>query len=397
MSIILKRLLAVVAALALLATACGGSDTDSASDNSDSEATSTTDDGDADATDTAVGADACDTVDDVTLQLQWFAQAQFAGYYAAADEGLYAARCLNVTITEGGVDIVPQQQLASGAADFAISWVPKALVSREEGLDIVDVGQIFQRSGTLQVSFADSGISSPADFAGKKIGSWGFGNEFEVLAGARAAGVEPGIDFEIVQQNFDMLALINGDIDAAQAMTYNEYAQVLETVNPDTGELFTADDLTVINWNDVGSAMLQDAIWADGSRLDDPAYQNVTTRFIAASIEGWAWCRDNADACVEVVLNNGPTLGESHQAWQLNEVSALIWPSPDGAGLITDDAWAQTVDVSTSEGVLAAAPDAGAYTNEWAEAALKLLADSGVDAVGNGFSKIDVTLNEGGS
>jgi len=370
----LQRLFTLMAILALLATACG-------SDSSSSSAASSGD---------------CDTVDDVSLQVQWFAQAQFAGYYAAVDEGLYAARCLNVTILEGGIDIVPQQQLASGAADFAISWVPKALVSREEGIDIVNVAQIFQRSGTLQVSFADSGINSPADLAGRKVGSWGFGNEFELLAGSRAAGVEPGVDYEIVQQNFDMLAMINGEIDAAQAMIYNEYAQVLETENPATGELFTVDDLSVINWNDVGTAMLQDAIWADGARLGDSAYQDITTRFIAASVEGWAWCRDNADSCVDVVLANGPTLGKSHQAWQLNEVSNLIWPSPAGAGMIDQGLWDQTIDVATSEGVLAGAPDGSAFTNEYAEAALKLLADAGVDTTGSGFQPATVTLNAGG-
>jgi len=370
----LQRLFTLMAILALLATACG-------SDSSSSSAASSGD---------------CDTVDDVSLQVQWFAQAQFAGYYAAVDESLYAARCLNVTILEGGIDIVPQQQLASGAADFAISWVPKALVSREEGIDIVNVAQIFQRSGTLQVSFADSGINSPADLAGRKVGSWGFGNEFELLAGSRAAGVEPGVDYEIVQQNFDMLAMINGEIDAAQAMIYNEYAQVLETENPATGELFTVDDLSVINWNDVGTAMLQDAIWADGARLGDSAYQDITTRFIAASVEGWAWCRDNADSCVDVVLANGPTLGKSHQAWQLNEVSNLIWPSPAGAGMIDQGLWDQTIDVATSEGVLAGAPDGSAFTNEYAEAALKLLADAGVDTTGSGFQPATVTLNAGG-
>ena len=369
-----KRLFVVVAAIALLATACGSDDDDTASGTGD-----------------------CDSIDDVTLQLQWFAQAQFAGYYAAVDEGLYANHCLNVTILEGGVDIVPQQQLASGAADFAISWVPKALVSREEGLDIVNVGQIFQRSGTLQVSFAGSGISGPADFAGRKVGSWGFGNEFELLAGSRAAGVEPGVDYEIVQQNFDMFALINGEIDAAQAMIYNEYAQVLETVNPDTGELFTADDLTVIDWNDEGTAMLQDAIWADGERLGDSDYEDIATRFIAASVEGWAWCRDNSTACVDVVLANGPTLGKSHQTWQLNEISGLIWPSPDGAGVINQDLWDQTVDVATSEGVLAGAPDSDSFTNEYAEAAQKLLAGRDIDVTGSGFSPTSVTLEEGGN
>lgn len=340
-------------------------------------------------------ADDCDQSDDVTLQLQWFAQAQFAGYYAAVDQGFYADQCLNVTIAEGGIDIVPQQQLASGAADYAISWVPKALVSREGGLDIVNVAQIFQRSGTLQVSFADSGINGPQDLAGKKVGNWGFGNEFELLAGSRSNGVEPGVDYELVQQSFDMLALISGDIDAAQAMTYNEYAQVLETVNPATGELFTADDLTVINWNDVGTAMLQDAIWADGSKLGDDAYVDQTVRFIAASVQGWVWCRDNADECVDVVLNSGSTLGKSHQTWQLNEINKLIWPSSKGAGVMDLSLWAQTLSVATSENVLEGSPDSDAYTTEYAEAALELL--DGMDVKGDDWDPVTVTLNEGGS
>ena len=135
----------------------------------------------------------CDTPTPVKLQLQWFVQAQFAGYFAAVDQEFYGDDCLDVEILEGGVDIVPQQQLADGAADFAIAWVPKALQTREAGADIVNIAQIFQRSGTLQVSFVDAGITSPDDFAGKKIGNWGFGNEYEIFAALTEAGLDPGI------------------------------------------------------------------------------------------------------------------------------------------------------------------------------------------------------------
>lgn len=373
------RILALMAVLALVATACAG------------ETEETTE---APAATEAAG---CETIDEVSLQLQWVTQSQFAGYFAAVDQGFYEDFCLNVTILEGGVDIVPQQQLGSGAADFAVSWVPKALVSREEGVDIVNVAQVFQRSGTLQVSFASAGIGGPEDLAGKKVGNWGYGNEFELLAGTRKVGLEPGVDYELVQQNFDMLALLAGDIDAAQAMTYNEYAQVLESINPDTGELYQPEDFSVINWNDVGTAMLQDAIWASGERLaSDPAYADITTRFIAGSIQGWAWCRDNADDCVDVVLDNSPILGRSHMAWMLNEINALVWPSPGGAGVMDTALWDQTIEVATSEGVLAGAPDADAYTTEYAEAAVALLEAAGVDVVGASWTPITVELLEGG-
>ncbi len=389
---LLTRVLVPLLALSLLAAACGDDDEAEPDPEPAPEAT----DGD-DAAEPEPAEPEPAELTEVTLQLQWFTQAQFAGYYAARDLGFYNDVGLDVTILEGGVDIVPASVLDSGAADFAVSWVPRGLVPREEGANITNIAQVFQRSATLQVSFAGSGINSVSDLAGRTVGNWGFGNEFELLAGLRKNGLDPQSDVTLVQQNFDMLALISGDIDAAQAMIYNEYAQVLETINPDTGELYQPEDLNIINWNDEGTAMLQDALWADADRLESDAdYRDVAVRFVEASIRGWAHCRDNSDACVEVVLNNVPTLGESHQAWQLNEISSLIWPSPLGAGVMDPDLWTQTVDVATGESILSAAPDDGAYRTDIAEEALANLRDQGIDVIGSGFERVVVELREGG-
>ena len=130
-----------------------------------------------------------------------------------------------------------------------------------------------------------SGIKSPADFKGKKIGNWGFGNEFEVFAGITKAGLDPAADVELVQQQFDMTGLLNKEIDAAEAMTYNEYAQLLETKNPDTGKLYTPEDFSAISYEAEGVGMLQDAIWANEEKLaSDAAYQDLTQRFVQASL-----------------------------------------------------------------------------------------------------------------
>ncbi len=340
----------------------------------------------------------------VKLQLQWFTQAQFAGYYAAVDQGCYAEAGLDVEILQGAVEIVPQDVLATGGADFALAWVPKALASREAGANIVDIAQIFQRSGTLQVSFKEAGITSSADFAGKKIGSWGFGNEFEIFAALGAAGLDPATDVEIIGQNFDMQGLLSGDIDAAEAMTYNEYAQVLEAKNPDTGALYTPDELNVVSYEEEGVGMLQDAIWADGDRLaNDPAYKTTATAFVKASLKGWAFCRDNAEACRDIVLANGPTLGAGHQLWQMNEINALIWPAADGVGHIDQAAWDRTVSIASSTPNLDGAtvltqPVGGdAFTNEIVDAALAELKDEGVDINGNSWTRLDVTVTEGGA
>jgi NitT/TauT family transport system substrate-binding protein len=155
----LKFAFAGIAVMSLVVGACGGSDDEATEDTS------------AATEETTAPAEECTTPTPVKLQLQWFTQAQFAGYYAAQDQGFYADQCLDVTIMEGAVDITPQNVLADGQADFAISWVSKALASREGGANIVNIGQVFQRSGTLQVSFKDKNITTAADFKGKKIGN----------------------------------------------------------------------------------------------------------------------------------------------------------------------------------------------------------------------------------
>jgi NitT/TauT family transport system substrate-binding protein len=336
-------------------------------------------------------------LDEVRLQLQWAPQAQFAGYFAAQEQGFFEANGLAVTIIDGGPEVIPQQ--AGSAADgpeFTISWVPKVLEAREgsPASDLVNIAQIFQRSGTLSVSWKDSNITGPADFAGKKVGVWDFGNEFEVTAGAKKVGLEQGVDYEKVIQPFDMTLLLSREIDVAEAMIYNEYAQVLETVNPETGNLYQPTDLNVINWNDEGVAMLQDALFARASWLAEAGNEDVATRFLKASFQGWIYCRTNPADCIQHTVDAGSTLGTGHQTWMMNEINALIWPSPNGIGMMDPALWQQTVDVSLEAGIIKAAPPAEAYRTDLATAALAGITE---DTKGADFQKGVVEVTEGGN
>ncbi|WP_369816275.1 ABC transporter substrate-binding protein [Agromyces sp. Soil535] len=337
----------------------------------------------------------------VTLQLQWLTQAQFGGYYLAQANGYWEDLGLDVEIIPGAVDIVPQDVLAAGDVDFAIAWVPKALASIEAGANITNIAQIFERSATLQVAWADSGIEGPADLSGKQVGSWGFGNEWELFAGLTEANAS---GYSIVQQNFDMNALLNHEIDAAQAMTYNEYAQLLEAVNPETGELYQPEDFSVIDWNEVGTAMLQDAIWANTERLEsDEEYQDIAVKLIQGAILGWIDQRDDPQAAADAVTAAGSTLGTSHQLWMANEINKLIWPSTDGIGRINEIQWDATVEMAlgtkNQDGaqVITTDPPDTAYTNEYVEEALSNLEADGVDILGADYEPIEVTLEEGGN
>ncbi|MFF0909835.1 ABC transporter substrate-binding protein [Microbacterium enclense] len=346
---------------------------------------------------------------EISLQLQWLPQAQFAGYYVALDQGYFEEEGFDsVEVLPSGGDIVPQDALVAGDVDFAVAWVPKVLGTLEnQGVELTDIAQVFQKSGTTQVSWKDSGITGVDDFEGKRIGSWGFGNEWEIFA----AMADQGLDASTVQittQDFSMNALLDRDVDAAQAMTYNELAQLLETVNPETGELYTMDDIDVISYEDTAGAMLQDAIWADTARLnDDPAYADAATRFLKAVIKGWVFARDNPEEAADITYQAATApgvdafpVGPTHQLWQMNEVNKLIWTGGQ-FGLIDADAWDRTV-----QGALAAVnqdglnlittePAESAYSNEYIEAALSALEDEGVTVDGE-YTPIELTLTEGG-
>ncbi len=357
----------------------------------------------------AAGAGAQSTAPDLTkvrLQLQWEPQAQFAGYFAAAAKGFYAAEGLDVEMVPGGATVDNQGAGSDkNGPEFTIAWVPKVLVLREKGPDVsdlVNIAQVFQRSGTREVSWApghgpaptvEQSITKPEDFKGKKIGVWDYGNDYEIIAAGRKVGLEAGTDYERIIQPFDMSLLLNRQIDAAEAMIYNEYAQVLEATNPDTGTLYQPEDLNFIDTNAVGAAMLQDALWARASWLAEAGNEDIATRFLKASFEGWMYCRDNPDECVQITLDQGPTLPAGHQAWQMSKINTLVWPSATGIGDMPVDTWNQTIQIAKDAKLLTTDPDPSAYRTDLAAAARAQIQG---DTTGANFTPVTVTVTAGG-
>jgi NitT/TauT family transport system substrate-binding protein len=337
-------------------------------------------------------------LDKVTLQLKWVTQAQFAGYYAAVAKGYYKQFGLDVTLKVGGPSITPEQVVASGQAQVGVDWLPSLLATRDTGTDLVNIAQMFSRSGMTEITWKSSGIDSIAKMKNKTVGVWCCGNQFELFAALTKYGMDPQKNkgVKIFNQPFDMNAFLQKKIDAAAAMTYNELAQVLETKNPATGKLYTLNDLNVMKMQDQGTGMLEDELFTTRDWLN--SHRDVAMRVVAASERGWIYCRDHVQDCTNIVLKNGPTLGKGHQLWQMNEINKLIWPNNLGIGVMDAKAFKQTAAIALKYKVIKKAASTQAYDLQIQKAARTYLQGhvKGIDVYGKGYKPITVKVTAGG-
>jgi NitT/TauT family transport system substrate-binding protein len=333
----------------------------------------------------------------VTLQLKWVTQAQFAGYYAAKEKGYYDEEGLDVNLKVGGPSITPEQVVLGKQAEFGIDWLPSLLASRDKGQDLVNIAQVFGRSGMTELTWKDSNITSICQMKGKKVGVWCCGNENELYAALNKNGMDPKKDVTIVNQPFDMNLFLNRQVDAAAAMTYNELAQVLETTNPKTGKLYQPSDINVIKMDDAGTGMLEDGVFARGDWIADKDNAETAKKFLAASFKGWIYCRDHVNECTQIVLDNGPTLGKGHQTWMMNEINALIWPSKQGIGVMDKTDYEQTAAIAKQFGVISKEPSSDAYRSDLAQDAVDEISAEGADVNGDGYTKPAVKVTPKGA
>jgi len=307
--------------------------------------------------------------DDVTLQLKWVTQAQFAGYYVALDQGFYEEEDLNVEIKPGGPDIAPVQVLTGGGADVMVDWMPSALAAREKGVPVVNIAQPFKSSGMMLTCLKESGVKTPEDFRGRTLGVWFYGNEYPFLAwmaklGIPTDGSEQGV--EVLKQGFNVDPLLQKQADCISTMTYNEYWQIIDAgIKP--------EELITFKYEDQGVATLEDGLYVLEDKLKDEAFVDKMARFVRASMKGWKWAEENPDEAAMIVLDNDASGAqtEKHQKRMMGEVAKLTAGSD---GTLVEADYERTVQTLLSAGgedpVISKEPE-GAWTHVVTDKALK--------------------------
>jgi len=318
----------------------------------------------------ALGAAGAQAADPLTLQLKWVTQAQFAGYYVAKDKGMYDAVGLDVTIKPGGPDINPSQVIAGGGADVVLDWMPSALATREKGVPLVNIAQVFQKSGMELTCRKETGITKPEDFKGKTLGVWFAGNEYPFLSWMSTLGLKTdGSGVTVLKQGFNVDPLLQKQADCISTMTYNEYWQVIDAGIP-------ADQLVVFKYEDQGVATLEDGIYTLEKNLKDAAMSDKLARFVKASMQGWDWSVANPDDAAMIVLKNDETGAqtEKHQKRMMGEIAKLVGHADKGTGYLDPAAYDRTVKILLAGGsdpVITKAPE-GAWTHDiWEKAMAK--------------------------
>lgn len=298
---------------------------------------------------------------DLTLQLKWVTQAQFAGYYVAQEKGFYEEEGVNLTILPGGPDIAPTQVLAGGGADVIVEWMPAALAAREKGLPMVNIAQPFKASGMMLTCLKESGISEPAtDFAGKTLGVWFAGNEYPFLSWMNTLGLstEGGPEgVTVLKQGFNVDPLLQKQAACISTMTYNEYWQVI-----DAG--IAENDLVTFKYEDQGVATLEDGLYVLEETLEDSEKVTDLVGFVRASMRGWQYAAENPEEAAQIVLDNDETGAQTleHQTRMMTEIAKLLEGSD---GTLAEADYQRTVDILLSGGsdpVIQAAPE-GAWVS----------------------------------
>lgn len=284
----------------------------------------------------------------------WSPQAQFAGYYTALEKGIYRKHGIDLTIIGGGPNYSASEYLRNGKADFALLWLTTAVQERASGVKLVNIAQIVQESSMMLVSRKSSGIKTPSDMNGKKVGLWG--GDFAIPPHAFFNRFH--IRVHEVPQSYTVNLFLRGGIDVASAMWYNEYHTIINAgINP--------DELNVFFLKDEGLNLPEDGLYAlEKTARSDP---DLVSEFARASLEGWDYAFAHPEEALDIIMKYMRAAkipaNRMHQKWMLARMRDLIMPGrgKNGYGLLGRNDYEAAGKILLNDGIIRDIPAYGSF------------------------------------
>ncbi len=246
---------------------------------------------------------------------QWVPQAQFAGYYLAYEKGIYKKYGLDVDIINGGPHISPCDSLEEKRVDFINIGLNTAIEARANGLNLVNIGQLVQRSALMLVAKKSSGIEKIEDINNKKVGVWTGISQLQAMSFIEKYNLK----VEVIPQTYSVNLFLRDGVDVASAMWYNEYHTIVNSG-------YDPDELITFFFSDHDLNFPEDGIYTlEETFKTKPRFCG---NFVKASMEGWMYAFTHPKQALEVVLRytreaNIPA-NKMHQKWMLERMRDLI-------------------------------------------------------------------------
>jgi NitT/TauT family transport system substrate-binding protein len=265
--------------------------------------------------------------DAVTVRLKWYNQAQFAGFYVAQDKGIYKSAGLDVNIQPGGPDFPAVQMVAGGNEQFGVTGADQILIARSKGVPVVALAVIYRRNPFVLFSLAKSGIKTPADWVGKKVGVKIGGNEELVY---RAVLAKAGIDKSKLNEipvKFDMTPLLAGSIDVWPGYLINEVIEAKEK----------GFAVNVVSPSDYGIELYADTLFTTEAMLKNKP--DVVRRFVAATLQGWNAAIAAPEEAAKITVKYGDKLTYAHELAMMKASVPLLEPDSKPLGFMDTAGW----------------------------------------------------------
>lgn len=302
------------------------------------------------------------TVDQVTVQLSWFHTVEFAGFYAAVDQGYYAAENISVTLKPGSFDTQPGRDVAEGRADFGITGGESLVIARSQGLPLRAIGTLFRRSPVVLIALGESGIRTPKDMVGKRVGiispSLDNTNDIQLIAMLNKAGVAKTAVSLVPIEDYSIGSLTSGQMDVYSGFSTNEAVEAQ----------LKGLAVNLIFPSDYGVTIYGNVLFGNEKLIRENP--DLVARFVRATFKGYQYAIEHPDEAAALALKYDPTLDLQFQRASMKAEVPLIDTGDAPIGTMDEAVWQGTMDILVQQGFISAPIDlSGLYTNEFIEKA----------------------------